>query len=190
MPRNQPPPQETESSSLPALLTVAEAQLLTGQTLSTDDWQRLLDAGADAGTFYDLTRRSNRASLSTLGRLTQDLHRLQRPRNTVLMDMMKLALIGGMLEPHVLTLRVICAAPPPLQGQSGNVMVDSQVLSDLIEELYFNPDLPRPAAEVGVVHRGVEELYRNRKKLTVAGLDALKALRPRLKQKAHETQTS
>ncbi|MGY2896148.1 hypothetical protein [Deinococcus sp. UYEF24] len=57
MPRNRlpilpdaAPSQETDPSSLPALLIVAEAQLLTGQMFSTDDWQRLLDAGADAGT--------------------------------------------------------------------------------------------------------------------------------------------
>ncbi|WP_456832711.1 hypothetical protein [Deinococcus sp. UYEF24] len=103
--------------------------------------------------------------------------------------MVKLELIGGMLEPHVLTLRVICAAPPPPQGQSGNVTVDSQVLSDLIEELYFNPEKPRSTAEVGIAYRGVEELYRNRKKLTVVGLDAVKVLRPRLKQRSQEIQT-
>ena len=189
MPRNRPPPQETEPSSLPALLTIAEAQLLTGQALSTDDWQRLLDAGADAGTLSDLLRRSDRQSLGSLGKLTQELHRTDHPQHSLLRELMKGALIDGRLEPHVHVLRLLCAAPVPPEGQSGNAVVDSQLLCNLIEELYFNALKPRSTAEAGIAHRGVEELYRNRKKLTVVGLDALKTLRPRLKRKAHETQT-
>jgi len=172
--------------SLNALLTIAETRLLTEQRIEEDDWQRLLDAGADTETLYDLLRRSDRPSLRSLGNLTKQLHKSGHTQQRTLTEVMKRALKGGLLEPHVHVLRLLCAAPVPPGGQTGNAVVDSQVLCDLIEELYFDPAHPRSTAEAGIAYRGFEELYRSRKKLTVAGLDAVKALRPRLKKRSQD----
>lgn len=119
---------------------LTEAQLLTGQGINIDDWKRLLDAGADADTLHDLNQRSEHPSLGSLGHLITHQHRLKDPRHRMLMDVMKHALRDGMVEPHVLTFRVLCAAPTPPEEQLGNVVVDSQVLYGLIEELYFDPN--------------------------------------------------
>ncbi|GGR31024.1 hypothetical protein [Deinococcus ruber] len=106
-----------DPSLLISELAVAETRVLGGQTLSEDDWQRLLDAGAEVDTLHDVQRRSVVQSLSLLGKLSQRLHRTGHPRHEVLMAVLRRALIDGALQPHVLVLRAICAAPPSPWGR-------------------------------------------------------------------------
>ena len=66
-------PADTAPSSLTTLLTLTEAQLLTGQGITIDDWKRLLDAGADANMLHDLNQRSEHPILGSLGHLITHL---------------------------------------------------------------------------------------------------------------------
>ena len=173
---------DTLTAALTGALTVAETRILTGRPFRVTDWLYLLQYNAGAACLHDLLTRGNTPDIGTLNAGTlneafEDLSRAAHPYLEVLQEMMKLALISGMLPPTMPLLSRICRVTPlpgnPWPGDTEDTIIDSQVLSDLIGEVYLNPAELRGAEEYATLRRALISLITSPEKLTDDGREVL-----------------